>query len=139
MKLVIKRFKDIEDGTLGEFALLDSFRIILKGYTLEPAGPDMTEPNKDRRVPKGEYNVVWHNSPRFKKILPLLYNDLVPRSRYILIHAGNYPKDTEGCILLGSSYDDNGVYSSKKVLDEFIKLSYGHLQIVEIKDKVNDR
>nr|DAK36327.1 MAG TPA: L,D-transpeptidase catalytic domain [Caudoviricetes sp.] len=122
MVLTIKRFKDIYDGTIGEFALVDQYRILMQGNTLEAAGPDTVEPNKDRRIPVGEYNVLWHDSPKFKERLPLLYNELVPKSRAILIHRGNFPRDTEGCILLGNGYDDKGVYNSRDTVAKFMSL-----------------
>ena len=47
-KLFIRRFKNVDDGTLGEFLLLDSSEnVLLNGYTLEPSGPDTTTPNQD--------------------------------------------------------------------------------------------
>nr|DAD71143.1 MAG TPA: Protein of unknown function (DUF2778) [Podoviridae sp. ctiuS14] len=134
MVLTIKRFKDIYDGTIGEFALVDQYRILMQGNTLEAAGPDTVEPNKDRRIPKGEYNVQWHDSPRFRERLPLLYNELVPKSRGILIHRGNFPRDTEGCILLGNGYDEKGVYSSRDTMNRFMSLVKDKEFTVVIKD-----
>lgn len=136
MTLVIKRFKEIYDGTIGEFALLSDSRILLQGYTLEPAGPDTTESGKDRRIPKGEYNIEWFDSPKFKRTLPLLYNEVVSKSRRILIHNGNFPKDSEGCILLGRDYDSKGVYESKTTLNDFIDITKGKEFKVVIKDKL---
>ena len=58
-----------------------------------------------------------------------LYNDVVPKERYILIHNGNYEKHTKGCILLGKdAIDDpsgaNGkmVTASITTCSEFYKL-----------------
>lgn len=136
MVLTIKRFKNIEDGTIGEFALVDQYRILMQGNTLEAAGPDTIEPNKDRRIPKGEYNVQWHDSPRFRERLPLLYNELVPKSRAILIHRGNFPKDTEGCILLGDGYDEKGVYNSKNTMNRFMGFVKDREFTVVIKDAI---
>ena len=51
--------------------------------------------------------------------MPHLYNDLVPKDRYILIHNGNFPDHTEGCILLGRTLDKNGVLNSKEVFEKF--------------------
>lgn len=136
MVLTIKRFKDIYDGTIGEFALVDQYRILMQGNTLEAAGPDTIEPNKDRRIPKGEYKVIWHDSPRMKERLPLLYNELVPKSRAILIHRGNFPKDTEGCILLGDGYDEKGVYNSKVTMNKFMGFVKDKEFTVVIKDAI---
>lgn len=45
MKLIIRRYKDINDGTIGKFELIEGNEVVLKGYTLEPAGEDTTEEN----------------------------------------------------------------------------------------------
>lgn len=50
-------------------------------------------------IPEGRYQIILTYSPRFKKILPRLLNVLGYEG--ILIHIGNYPKDTEGCLLPG--------------------------------------
>lgn len=135
MKLIIKRFKQIHDGTIGEFILYDNEKIVQRGYTLEPAGEDTTQSGQDRRIPAGNYDVAWHNSPRFKKNLPLLYNKFVPKMRHILIHAGNYPEHTSGCILLGDSYTQKGIFNSVKTLNEFLNLIENSRFEVEIKNE----
>nr|DAW45250.1 MAG TPA: hypothetical protein [Caudoviricetes sp.] len=134
MKLLIKRFKDIDDATLGEFKLLKGDELIMTGYTLEPAGEDTIASGKDRRIPQGEYKAIPFESPRFKRTLPLVYNDVVPKSRRILIHHGNFPKDTEGCILLGASYDAKGVYQSRDTLEKFLTLIRGSTLDIEIRN-----
>lgn len=83
-------------------------------------GADEVRSGLDKRVPAGLYQMRWHDSPRFKRRLPHIYNKQVPGSRYILIHAGNLPQHTEGCILLGFNYDERGVWNSRAALDEFM-------------------
>ena len=135
MKLIIQRTRDIQDGTIGEFKLIKDGGVILTGSTLEPAGDDTTQRGKDKRIPAGAYSVAWHDSPRFKRRLPLLFNDLVPKDRYILIHAGNYPKHTEGCILLGRYATNEGVFNSMAMLREFLALTINKPLEVEIRSQ----
>ena len=47
----------------------------------------------------GTFPVELTFSPRFQKYLPLLDN--TPHRTDIRIHAGNWPHDSEGCILVG--------------------------------------
>lgn len=122
MLIKIDRFKEIIDGTLGELTIYsDKGTKLFQCYTLEPEGDDCVECGLDKRIPAGEYKLNWHNSAKFKTKLPRLYNDLVSPSRYILIHAGNYANDTEGCVLVGSSWDNKGVYGSKAALAKVLR------------------
>ena len=54
---------DSAKPTVSEFVLKKDDKQILKGYILEPEGPDTTESKKNKRIPIGEYNVKWHKSP----------------------------------------------------------------------------
>lgn len=93
--------------------------------TLRPVdlkkGPSTAQRNQDRRIPAGVYTLKWHNSPRFGRMLPLLYNNLVPASRYILIHSGNHSGHTEGCLLVGTSKSENFVGGSRPKLNELLQ------------------
>lgn len=92
----------------------------ISGYFLEEKGPSTIAPNQDRRIPAGVYHLKWHNSSRFKRVLPLLHNANVSESRYILIHNGNTADDTEGCLLAGSTRSRNFVGNSVLKLNELI-------------------
>ena len=132
MKIIIHRYKNIADGTVGKFELVGVNTVLMTGYTLEPAGPDTTERGKDRRIPAGLYSVVWHRSAKFNRVLPVLFNENVPKNRYIEIHAGNYPKHTEGCILVGKWANDEGVFESVKALEALLGFIQGRDLEVEI-------
>jgi hypothetical protein len=77
----------------------------LKGYILERPGPATTQSGLRLRIPAGTYNLT--NAPGTAKDIRLhaqweLYNNQVPGSRHILFHLGNYPDDTDGCLLIGT-------------------------------------
>ena len=71
------------------------------------------------RIPAGDYIATWHNSPKFGRCYKL--QDVPGRSE-ILIHHGNYPKNTEGCILIGRSSSKDAVWSSVQARNEFQRL-----------------
>ena len=91
-----QRLTEGKDYTIGQFRITGTK---IRGYFLEPGGPSTKEVGKDRRIPPGTYDMVWHNGSHFKHVLKL-YNADVPLERAILIHGGNSGKDTEGCMLL---------------------------------------
>lgn len=67
-------------------------------------------------IPEGIYKCVWHLSPKFG--WTYLLTGTAPRT-HILFHAGNYPKDSWGCILLGKSREIDRVWQSRQALQEF--------------------
>ncbi|ELD6855431.1 hypothetical protein QI777_001890, partial [Campylobacter jejuni] len=96
------------------------------------------ESGKDLRIPEGNYNLKRHSPSRFENTLRSItkkdddtminvYNDDVPSSRAILIHWGNTDKDTQGCILLGLTKDNNNesVGQSRQACKEFYDLMHG--------------
>jgi len=113
---------------IGELSLVKEGNTVFKCYTLEE-DIESAERGKDHRIPEGDYKAFWHEASRFKESIsrivewtqePLgLYNDIVPRDRYILIHQGNTHKDTEGCILLGMDKTDESVTQSRDAIKQF--------------------
>lgn len=60
--------------------------------------------------PEGMYNVIINHSPRFNRDMPLIqavedfdFGNLEYNSCGVRIHWGNYPKDTEACLLTGTT------------------------------------
>jgi hypothetical protein len=47
-----------------------------------------------------------NQSPKFKRKLPLLYNDGIKASRGFRIHSGNTISDSIGCVLVGTADGD---------------------------------
>lgn len=84
--------------------------------------------NNERRVsriPSGEYECVPHQSPKFGDSL---WVQDVPNRSEILIHLGNYYRDTLGCILVGREFldiDGDGhldVTASRSTMTELYRL-----------------
>lgn len=61
------------------------------------------------RMETKQYGRFWE---RYKLPIPILL-DTEPRAE-ILIHPGNYAKDTLGCILVGDSKGENAVWNSQR-------------------------
>ena len=61
--------------------------------------------NAAKAIPCGMYTVQNSRSPKFKRELPLIYNDRVPESRGIRMHVGNTVASSNGCILVGMGRD----------------------------------
>jgi hypothetical protein len=87
-------------------------------------------------IPTGVYDwVIRTDSPKYKYPHPHILN--VPNRNWILMHIGNYPKDTLGCMLPGLVRGDDVVWSSKDafkvVMDAIGNAKKGSLTI---KDKL---
>lgn len=118
--IFIQRKWQTSKSTISEFTIPGTS---IKGYFLECPGPDTTTSGLKKRIPEGCYSLMWHKSVNFSGYnpVPLLFNAGVSASRYILIHPGNYPHDTVGCLLPGMNRIANEVRSSvmmyKKIKD----------------------
>lgn len=132
--------KSAETSTLGKARLYDeNQRVIFECDTLENGGESTDKSGTDRRIIAREYNLAWFSSskngnlarqyPKFKlaggrfQAIQLL-NDSVPNfnKRYILIHIGNYPQDTEGCLLFGYGRGRGTIHNSVKAIKDFYEL-----------------
>lgn len=65
-------------------------------------------------IPEGVYRVTLTESARFKRVLPRLHE--VPGFSGVLIHAGNTPADTHGCILVGLARTTDRVERSREAM-----------------------
>ncbi len=87
-------------------------------------------------IPSGDYKMIINISPRFKKLLPRLIG--VEGYDGVLIHTGNSPLDSSGCILVGTRGLDSikGGTSSiamNKLMIELKKYDEYQIQIIDKK------
>jgi len=117
VKVTLIRVLSSAIGTFGVLALEGKPICV----TAEPPWKD-NKPNISC-IPEGKYNCAKHTGVKYKNVWAL--NGVKDREA-ILLHNGNFSlTDTEGCILVGSSYimgARSGVSDSVKTLDMLRKL-----------------
>lgn len=109
MKIELKRLFIKPTYTIGKLYVdgqyfCDTLEDKVRNLSREKKVPGQTA------IPSGEYEVIVNVSPRFKRKLPRLLN--VPGFEGILIHRGNSPEDTAGCILVGENKQPGRVINS---------------------------
>ncbi|EDO9246048.1 hypothetical protein GQJ36_05120 [Campylobacter coli] len=136
MKIKIIRRYTGKTCVIGKFKVFNDDKLLLECFALEEDKEGL-ESGKDLRIPEGNYNLRRHTPSRFENTLRSItkkdddtminvFNDEVPASRAILIHWGNTDKDTQGCILLGLTKDNNNesIGQSRQACKEFYDLMY---------------
>jgi len=73
-------------------------------------------------IPQGHYKVRLRlaRESATRDYLHLLVQD-VPNRDWILVHIGNYPSQTQGCILVGNGREQDAVNNSRLAMDLVIK------------------
>jgi hypothetical protein len=106
--LIVQRRPSDGIATLGSM----TFRGAPECYTLEPPTP----------ISAGTYPLTIRFSPRFARLMP--HVESVPGYTGILIHWGNWAKDTLGCLLVGSVLGTDFVGQSRAEFDSlFLKIN----------------
>lgn len=78
--------------------------------------------NRKTLIPVGEHKIEVNMSPKFKRLLPLIYSDDIPASRGIRIHDGAKASDSAGCVLVGRKVEGDHLCDCKncdRVIAEF--------------------
>lgn len=106
-ELLLQRLLDDGKATLGALSLDGRFVCM----TCEDERRLVKVPG-ETRIPAGRYHVTLRTEggfhQRYSEKFPQMHKGMlwlreVPGFEYILIHVGNYNKDTEGCILVGDA------------------------------------
>lgn len=100
--------------------------------TIDGINPCFTLERLEVQIPTGIYSIELTDSldltcdcgpnHSLSHLLPLL--DGVPNRTNIRIHAGNWPRDSMGCVLVGlqTSPDGNMILQSRTALDSIVPL-----------------
>lgn len=120
---ILRAFYD-DKQVLGDLRVINNDgAIVYDCKTLEL--PDLNNAKRISCIPKGIYNVVKRNSPKYGNHFHV---QNVPDRDMILIHSGNYFTHTLGCILVGKTHADinkdgyRDVTGSKQTLEELNKI-----------------
>ena len=133
LKMVLKRSSDLKDRTLGTLSAFKDGRYYGDLKTLEP--PWKENGRNVSCIPKGIYRLKKKTSKSKGFCFEVLD---VPERNGILIHRGNFPKDTQGCILPGfllKDIDGDGkreVANSKNAMEWLESISEGIDEGMEI-------
>jgi hypothetical protein len=109
MKIILKRSEAIGEALPGEMTV-EGMHI---AWTLERVAV---------AIPEGTYQISLYPSPHFGRLMPMLDN-VADRSD-ILIHWGNYPQNSDGCILVGENIDrlTGDILSTQQKFDELFPM-----------------
>ncbi len=111
MKLQLHRYSGSHESTLGLLFVNGQF----ESYTLEDEHRN-TKVAGHTRIPKGTYQLQFRQvtSPltrRYRDRYPWfswhIELQAVPNFRHVYMHVGNTDADTQGCILVGDTANDN--------------------------------
>ena len=136
MNIKIERFYEGENSIIGELYINKK----LFCYSLE--NPWLDNKTFISSIPEGKYSCKQYSSKKYPNVVEIL--DVKGRTK-ILIHAGNYAKDTQGCVLLGDSFckSKEAIWNSKKTIKKFFKKVGYEFEIEitnnfkEVKEKLN--
>jgi hypothetical protein len=140
---ILRRW-DSDDSTLSTLSIpeaLPGSGELASGFILERPGPDTTQSGQRLRIPDGVYKMQWavtSATPSLNKQAPLpwIYNTSVPAARMIYIHHGNFPRDTDGCLLIGSGRAEDMVTGSVPALKK-LKVFLNRVGVENIEVRIN--
>jgi hypothetical protein len=149
ISLILEREVYTNKSTIGKLYYKDLQTIYPKFicYTLEDTCRDLNRDGDlddkgeakvfgETAIPSGTYEMKMRFSPGFKITTPYLQN--VKGYEYILIHPGNGPKDSKGCILVGKNQSKDWISESRSAFKElmFLLKKYSEMEITIVDKKI---
>lgn len=118
MRLTVQRAIFSDKSTIGQLLVDDRFFC----YTLEDTDRKLEDGGQkiygQTAIPRGVYEVVLRDSPKFG-LVPWIRG--VEGFTFVLIHWGNKPEDTDGCILVGDDYTDDWISHSRATFAKLMR------------------
>lgn len=104
---------------------------------------------KQTGIPDGVYDIGFRDdvtpmTERYRdKYSSFFWNHLeikgVPNFEYIYIHIGNFPKNTDGCLLVGQTRGDDAIYQSTLAFKKlYTRLASALMRGEQIQIKIGD-
>lgn len=136
MELLVNRTTPTQNSTIGSFYVNGAF----ESFCLEPVERGLTSTMSleqiatikvpdQTAVPTGRYQVTKYYSPKHRAIVPCIVG--IPGFSYVEIHIGNFPKDTDACLLLGTQIGPDEVLNSAVAIDRFYPKFFAALEAGE--------
>jgi len=152
MRFILQRYSDNRESTLGwlfKTGVLTPFQC----YVLEDEFRE-SKVSGETRIPAGTYNLVLQKTEtpktlQYRKKYPWFKHHImlenVPGFVGIYVHVGNTDSDSDGCLLLGDSADNNSVapgtisnstLAFKRFYDNiYDHLAKGNTATIEVRDE----
>lgn len=133
IKAFLLRLEKDSKQTLGAMHFYLGLKLLLSVKALELT--DRNNQTSISRIPAGRYRCILRWSTKYKWHFIVL--DVEGRE-WILIHFGNYYRDTRGCILVGNDFYDinkdgyKDVTSSKKTIKRILNLPGDEFELIII-------
>lgn len=134
MRAKLIRLKQETKQTLSSLLFFDNdvnLKLSVKALEL----PDKDNQRSISRISAGRYTCKLRYSEKYQWHFIL---ENVPGRSYILIHFGNYYRDTRGCIIVGNSFTDidgdgyRDVTSSKKTMKRILTIVSREFELIII-------
>ena len=133
MKIKVKRIHFGETFTVGKLSIdgqdLNIFTIEDKFREVKGKPVSSWKVQDTTAIPTGVYKLIISMSNRFKKLMPEILK--VEGFSGVRIHSGNTSANTEGCLILGKTWDGKSDFigNSKQAVQEFMNKIQGQSDI----------
>lgn len=126
----VNRTTETKTSTIGSFSLTNSGdKKTVTGATLElPWNNNKVDKS---RIPAGSYGAYLATAPGRKFSYPRIALTKVPGRTNIIVHAGNTPDNTQGCILVGKTAGKDRMNDSKTATTEISD----YIQAIQVADE----